>query len=441
MPGILVEELRADEPLSLVAQERSPQQGERPFGLHMEASYILECSVELGEITPMEEMVFRVKNPASVEFINRTDRDELLPPHWLRNTARQYLDNLPLEDRYVWALRGLQGMEFGLRMFQERVEFVVQSKVQSDLGIEQRASIGWMDEGTPDMFRTKLFETVHDVTQAKVTAFVASHYAEAKARLDDDLRFAREAVDWVAQPGNLSRAQRIAARLFQDVPEVAPAAAGVVTARGLAKASLGEKRKTQRRARSAIKKALRLFSRTGLEDSVRMMVQGQEVVLSHADSPFKFVLQPLQAGWLEQKTVAPGGHVPYQLTLLTKEDVFLSRLCVLFDQTPVLDQLLALTFFVQSGNETDILSKANWFGYEDAARVRSLLQEKAPELLSKVPEPGKGRGIGLLGLDTLWRTEAHWAPYKGPVKNWIGVWMGELLTTVRQLGQCPLAIA
>jgi hypothetical protein len=41
--------------------------------------------------------------------------------HWLRNTARQFLDSLPLEDRYVWALRALPGMELGVRMFQERV--------------------------------------------------------------------------------------------------------------------------------------------------------------------------------------------------------------------------------------------------------------------------------------------------------------------------------
>ncbi|KVP17417.1 hypothetical protein [Burkholderia ubonensis] len=421
-----------------------PAKAERPFGLHPEACYLLDCAVEMGDLTPLEDLVFRVKNPAAIAFMELTDRDEKLPPHWLRNTARQFLDSLPLEDRYVWALRGLPGMEFGMRMFQERVEFVVQSKVQSDLGIEERTSIRFLDEATPDMFNDKLFESVHDVTQARVEAFVDSQYSDAKTRLEEDVRFAQQALQWVSQSGNRERARAIAARLFQDVPHLeSDTVTGAVTARHLAAAGIAEKRKTQRRARSAIKKALKLFSRTGLEDSVRMMVSGKEVELSHPNSPFKFVLQPLQAGWLEQKTVAPGGHVPYQLTLLTKEGVFLSRLCVLFDQTPVLDQLLALTFFVQSGNEEDILSKANWFGYESATAVRDILQEKAPALLNKVPEPKQGRGdCGLLGgLDTLWRTEAHWVPYKGPVKNWIATWMGELFASIPNPGQAQPVLA
>lgn len=441
MPDIsLFDELIEVEAPSLVAQPAACPQGERPFGLHMESAYILDCSVELGDLTPMEDMVFRVKNPAALAFMARMDRDEPLPPHWLRNTARQYLDSLPREERYVWSLHGLRGMEFGMRMFHERLEFMVQSKVQSDLGVEERTAIQWMDEGTPDLFSQKLFVTVHDVTQAKVQAFVAARYGVAKARLDEDLRFAREAIDWVALPGNLAVARATAARLFQVVPH-SEAPLEAVTPRQLATAGIAQKRKTQRRARSAIKKALRLFSRTGLEDSVRLMVQGQEVILENPDSPFKFILQPLQAGWLEQKTVAPGSHVPYQLSLLTKDDVFLSRLCVLFDQTPVLDQLLALTFFVQSGNEHDILSKANWFGYEDAVQVRAILQDKAPELLCKVPEPGKRTTSGLLGLGTVCRTDEHWGPYKGPVKNWLGSWMGDLFTSVKALEQNQLVLA
>ncbi|WP_157644071.1 hypothetical protein [Burkholderia ubonensis] len=436
MPDAL---LRVDAPATA-----RPAKAERPFGLHPESCYILDCAVEMGDLTPLEDMVFRVKNPAAIAFMELSDRDESLPPHWLRNTARQFLDSLPLEDRYVWALRGLPGMEFGMRMFQERVEFVVQSKVQSDLGIEERTAIRFLDEATPDMFDDKLFESVHEVTQARVQEFVESQYSDSKARLEEDLHFAQQALQWVSQPGNRERARAIAARLFQDVPNLeSDSATGAIPARRIAATGVAEQRKTQRRARSAIKKALKLFSCTGLEDSVRMMVSGKEVELSHPASPFKFVLQPLQAGWLEQKTVAPGGHVPYQLTLLTKEGVFLSRLCVLFDQTPVLDQLLALTFFVQSGNEADILSKANWFGYESATGVRSILQEKAPALLNKVPEPRKGGGdSGLLaGLDTIWRTEAHWAPYKGPVKNWIATWMGELLASLPNPGHARPALA
>lgn len=415
----------------------APNQAGRPFGLHMETCYILDCSVELGEITPLEDLIFRVKNPAALALADLVDRDERLPAHWLRNTARQYLDSLPLEDRYVWALRGIRGLEFGMRMFTQRIEFVVQAKVQSDLGVDERTSIRFMDEAGSAMFGNKHFSSVHDVTQARVQAFVEAEYREAKARLESDLRITQDALAWIAQPENRMRARAIAVRLFEDVPNLPsnPSVSDFSSARYVRQEE-GLRRKTQRRARSAIKKALKLFTRTGLEDSVRLMVSGHEVELSHPDSPFKFVLQPLQAGWLEQRTVNPGGHVPYQLTLLTKEGVFLSRLCVLFDQTPVLDQLLALTLFVQSGCEDDILSKANWFGYENAVQVRSILAEKAPALLNKVPAPqAPGAKPGIFGcVDELPRIEAHWAPYKGPVNNWIGNWMGELFAMLPQPG-------
>lgn len=436
----LEDELVTLESIPVVAR---PAVGDRPFGLHMETCYILDCSVELGAITPLEDLVFRVKNPAAIALMEMVDRDERMPPHWLRNTARQYLDSLPLEDRYVWALRAIPGLEFGMSAFQGRLEFVVQAKVQSDLGVDERRSIRFMDEAGPDMFSDKLFPTVHDVTQARVQSFVDAEYGEAKERLVADLRITQEALAWVSQPGNQERARIIARRLFDELPHrpADPAMGNFTPAQLARRCSEGARRKTQRRARSAIKKALKLFTRTGLEDNVRLMVSGREVELSHPDSPFKFVLQPLQAGWLEQRTVNPGGHVPYQLTLLTKEGIFLSRLCVLFDQTPVLDQLLALTFFVQSGCEDEILSKANWFGYENAVEVRGILETKAPALLDKVPAPKQpGSKPGLFGgVDEFPRIEAHWAPYKGPVRNWIGTWMGELFAMLPQPDAARLA--
>jgi hypothetical protein len=447
MPEALLLERPLEDELVTLGDTRlvaRPAKADRPFGLHMETCYILDCAVELGAITPLEDLVFRVKTPAAVALMDMADRDEMMPAHWLRNTARQYLDSLPLEDRYVWALRGIRGLEFGMRMFAERLEFVVQSKVQSDLGVDERTSIRFMDEADSNMFSVKLFRSVHDVTQARVQTFVEAEYRDAKARLESDLRITQDALAWLAHPDNRSRAREIALRLFEDVPNLPanPTVSDFASARYVRQGE-GLRRKTQRRARSAIKKALKLFSRTGLEDSVRLMVSGHEVEISHPDSPFKFVLQPLQAGWLEQRTVNPGGHVPYQLTLLTKESVFLSRLCVLFDQTPVLDQLLALTLFVQSGCEDDILSKANWFGYENALQVRSILEDKAPALLNKVPAPHEaGSKPGLFGgVDELPRIEAHWAPYKGPVRNWISTWMGELFAMLPQpsAGQPALA--
>lgn len=410
--------------------------------MHPECRYVLDCAVELGEITPMESSVFMADTSAAQAFEHLMSSGQLLPDHWLRNTARQYLDSLPRDAQYVWALQGLNGQEFALRTFLERIEFVVQQKVQADLGITESPSFrfvpeaGWLVEE-----EARRFGSVHEVTRANVVHLVDSCFADARARLYDDLRVAQEACAWV-QAGNQGRARELALTLFKVAPAHVAPTVRAVTSRLLRPS---EVRRRRRSARSAIKKVVRLFSLTGSDSNVRLLVSGKEVELAHPDSPFKFVLRPDAPGWLEQKTAAPGQHVPFQLTLLTKEDVFLSRLCVLFDETPVLDQLLALTLFVQSGEEEELLSKANWFGYEDLGQVREVLGRVAPALLGKLPrpvKPGESSLTRALSNSSVVREQEHWSQFKQPVQSWIGAWLGDLFGEIVALKESvPLRLA
>ena len=175
------------------------------------------------------------------------------------------------------------------------------------------------------------------------------------------------------------------------------------------------------------------------EDSVRLLVHGHEVELSHPESPFKFVIQPNGAGWLEERTRRPGGHTPFSLKLLTKDNVYVSQLCVIFDNTPVLDQLLALTLFVQTGEEEVLLQKANWFSYKSDEMVRSLLKEKAPSLVPKIPVQSgvRGRLQDSHAFAAYEQERVHWEPYRLPVSNWVSAWLGEILSEARALKAHP----
>jgi len=400
-----------------------PAEGTPPrFTMDAESSYILDCEVEFGGITPLEAQVLRTETPAARAFLTRpTNRS--LPAHWLRNTAREYLESLSLESRYVWALYGLPGMQYGLDSFRERIEFAVQCQVQQDLGVRNRSTLDFA--GLEQASAVTLFPTVHDVTPEKVYAFVEERFAEGKARLEDDLQLLADAVRWY-RAGNQATARQLAHTLG-----ILAEAEVVVTAQEVHAAVTITKR-DRRQARGAIKKALRLFSRTGTEDNARLLASGREVVLEHPESPFKFVLRPYAGGWLETKTAKPGGHVPYQLSLLTKDDVFLSRLCVLFDRTPVLDQLLALTMFVRAGDEMELLQKANWFGMADRSAVRDYLVTHAPALVDRAglgqrAEASEEPPSEWFALDRAFKVEQeHWAPYKGPVQQWIAGWFGDL---------------
>ena len=397
-----------------------------------EYSYILDCAVELGEITPFEAGVFFANTPAAIALDKALERQTNWPKHFLRNTARDYLNQLPSKERLVWALRSFEGMGYALKSLSERIEYVIQQKVQSDLGLDERVSIAWMDElKDVEDFAPKVFHSVHDITPDKVQEFINPLYAQTREVLLQDLDLLSEAVQWLKQPGARAEAQQIALKLFEAVgtdPVALP------TVKQLSKFVAVKKKRNQ--ARGAIKKALSLFTNFGMEKQVQMLVSGSAVTLSHPDSVFKLEVAPLQQDWLESRTVEPGGHVPFRLSLLTKDDIFLARLCVLFDSTPVLDQLFALSLFVQTGQEQELLLKANWFGIEDLSQVRTILENKAPALLAKVPTDCEERGRGLVfdpRLTKLNKMQANWAPYKAPVGQWLNSWFGPVASGIAQL--------
>lgn len=392
-----------------------------------ECQYILDCAVEFGEITPMEANVLKAATPAAKELSRRLDACETLPPHFLRNTARAYLDQVSHQERMLWALRGAADAHYALRFLRERMEFVVQTKALTDLGIRPAYRVEWLDElARPEARQEKWFSDVDAVSLPVVSAYLSQEYGEALKMLEHDLALAEEAVAWLAQPGARERAKQLAESLFgvSRLPAV----------NSLRPAKAVQVRKQERKhARGAIKKGLALLSRFGRQKEVQLLVSGQRAVLSHPDSPFKLELVPYGAGWLEDRTLRPGGHTPFEVHLLTKDDVHLSRLCVYFKDTPVLDQLMAFSMYIDTGLELELFERANWFGIKDEAQVRAVLQDKAPRLLSKLPVPGLEAG-DLVRMATQTPEELAWAPFRAPVSQWVGTFVEGLSLRTSRLG-------
>ena len=76
--------------------------------------------------------------------------------------------------------------------------------------------------------------------------------------------------------------------------------------------------------------------------------------------------------------------IPYKLELYTKTDVHVADLCVYMQDTPVLDQILALSLFIKSGEEDYILEKANWSIRNCDAVLRQAILLENPSLSSKL---------------------------------------------------------
>lgn len=153
-------------------------------------------------------------------------------------------------------------------------------------------------------------------------------------------------------------------------------------------------RGNNRPIRSAIKKGLKLITGLGFNDEIKCFLGGSGVEVYHPESDFKFVLTRDQS--IIQRTQYPGYSTPYKLELYTKTNVFVSKLCVIMESTPVLDQVLAMIMFIKSGDEEMILRKANYPGLTSDMELRKQIALKHPHLLEKmrVDESGSvNRGV------------------------------------------------
>ena len=144
------------------------------------------------------------------------------------------------------------------------------------------------------------------------------------------------------------------------------------------------------RARGAIKRALKLMDNVGFGDDIRIFLNGDSIEVSHPDSMLKFILSK-RKGQILHYTMHTGHMIPYHLELYTKTDVHVANLCVYFEETPVLDQVFAVTMFIRTGDEEHLLKTANWSSVNIDEDVREQVTLCYPMLASKFPKPRPGR--------------------------------------------------
>ena len=154
------------------------------------------------------------------------------------------------------------------------------------------------------------------------------------------------------------------------------------------------------RAKSAIKKALKLIDNIGFGDDVRIFLGGDEITISHPHSIFKFVLSK-RSNSIVQRTISPGFSTPYKLQLFTKCDVHVADLCVYLPDTPVLDQILAVAMYIKTGSEEDILEKANWFNKTKDPELMEILANEDPLYARKLGMRVPAEESGTFFYDTI----------------------------------------
>lgn len=405
----------------------------------MDTEYILDSAFELGEISPLEYAVLGTPLGAYGVVHQHVENDLPMPPHFLSNTAKNRLNKASLPEKYFFALTAFAGLEHGLKFWKEHMEFSVQRKAQRDLGVVAPPLLANSQKDN-----SLLFSQETDIAEGTVRLLLNREYGATLRQWQEDLCLMAEALLWYQQDEGKAYEAMLRAVSDEDYV-VTPAVLNAIEVAQAARAAAKKKAAMQTRsmretARAAIKKATKLFMSLGQEKNLSLFVSGSEVTLAHPDSKFKFVVKPLQMpGWLEARTAEARSHTPYELSLYTKEDVFLAKLCVYFKDTPVLDQLLAMSMFVQSGLEAEILEKANWYAMQNwSADKESLVLDTYPQLEHRFPRKAKDGNQPALPSGVLMdlaspRESRHWEPFEGRVEQWIETWREPVRNAARQL--------
>lgn len=138
------------------------------------------------------------------------------------------------------------------------------------------------------------------------------------------------------------------------------------------------------RAKSAIKRSLKLIDNIGFGNDIRIFLKGDSIEVSHPNSLFKFLLHKRSYDTIINSTIQPGRSTPYVLELYTKTDVFVASLCVYLEDTPILDQVMAVAMFIKSGDEDIILKQANWYKLTNDEDTIIDIAVRYPELENKL---------------------------------------------------------
>lgn len=153
-------------------------------------------------------------------------------------------------------------------------------------------------------------------------------------------------------------------------------------------------KKSKKNARKAITRAVNLFGKFFNKDDIEGFIKGYEYVIE--GKKFNYRLTKTDRTNLLLNTISPNNiHIPYDLEITNKDNIVLAKACYLFENTPIIDQIIAFTMMIKSGNEDEFIQKANLFSTTNAYRESELYTLK--RALSPVKEYGEG-GVDLLAM-------------------------------------------
>lgn len=135
--------------------------------------------------------------------------------------------------------------------------------------------------------------------------------------------------------------------------------------------------KTKKVSRSPLNKSMKTLSSFIGYDKVRSFVSGDGFWIDGDHLKYKFSRTKNIS--ILASSINPGNiHIPYTLSVYD-EDVYLFDLCIVVQNTPILDQILAIILMIKSGEEHVILETGNPYNRQDALVGNTKIKDLAPK--------------------------------------------------------------
>lgn len=418
----------------------------------MDTEYIITCAMELGEVSPLEGAMLHLSGKAYKQIRRAVDSNSADGHDFVANTCREVLAEASPRQLAIASVAALCETEYLLRSNLERLTHLVFMQARKDL-YDGVVNSSFHELLTGERLVGDFFGPLNPLCEQSVRVLLDSRASSVKDRFALDVDALLQAREALFNPKSelsalLSKAYNQVVQSATNLELVTKRLAGLMSTDKLPdslkqvydvtpKQGLGAaiKDKAREAAKRSLKKAVKLFQNHKKQNVLMNFLDGGDVELSHPTSAYKFIIRaPLGTkNWLIDKSRADyGAHSPFSLSICTKDNIFLAKLCVYFNSTPVLDQLLAMTFFVESGAEEQILETANLYGYDLPALKKHSVNSPAlvakVSLLESVAAAREKNGVGyvrqLIAKDPTIRAYDWWKEQYAPqTEQWCRAWI------------------
>jgi hypothetical protein len=126
------------------------------------------------------------------------------------------------------------------------------------------------------------------------------------------------------------------------------------------KKHIKQKRATLIKAKKVLKRSMKIYEKHRGSNELKSFIKGDTITINGV--LFDYYVKKKSNNLISHSGKPNSFTIPYDMTMYSKEGGKLASGCLYFENTPIIDQLLALSFYVQNKEqELELIDKTNWF--------------------------------------------------------------------------------